>query len=236
MHFDSIYFCAEKRRKTKNSFPSFFSDYVKIFSHNLSNLFHYSILTPNLQISAAMPLFRPVLSLFYLLPIIFLPSFCSAADPYASYEFRVSYITASPLGVPQKVLSLSLSLLLQLSIFILSVSSCVWFLSLCYSVFLFRCMPLYWGVVLIIFWCLILRSDLELEVLTIRSLFSWSLCADGFYFILFSSIESYLTRKKKWIPVNFYFYFCSNIVNFCWIFWILKFYLPGRGVRDIERI
>ncbi|XP_022985476.1 monocopper oxidase-like protein SKS1 [Cucurbita maxima] len=54
-----------------------------------------------------MPLFRPVLSLFYLLPIIFLPSFCSAADPYASYEFRVSYITASPLGVPQKVIAVN---------------------------------------------------------------------------------------------------------------------------------
>lgn len=30
-------------------------------------------------------------------------SFSLAGDPYVSYDFKVSYITASPLGVPQQV-------------------------------------------------------------------------------------------------------------------------------------
>ncbi|KAG2331462.1 hypothetical protein Bca52824_002642 [Brassica carinata] len=33
--------------------------------------------------------------------------FCSAADPYAFYNFEVSYITASPLGVPQQVIAIN---------------------------------------------------------------------------------------------------------------------------------
>jgi len=36
-------------------------------------------------------------------------SFCFAADPYSFYNFEVSYITASPLGVPQQVSSSSSS-------------------------------------------------------------------------------------------------------------------------------
>ncbi|KAF8095704.1 hypothetical protein N665_0324s0002 [Sinapis alba] len=32
---------------------------------------------------------------------------CSAADPYAFYNFEVSYITASPLGVPQQVIAIN---------------------------------------------------------------------------------------------------------------------------------
>ncbi|CAF2125275.1 monocopper oxidase-like protein SKU5 [Brassica rapa] len=33
--------------------------------------------------------------------------FCSAADPYSFYNFEVSYITASPLGVPQQVIAIN---------------------------------------------------------------------------------------------------------------------------------
>lgn len=79
-----------------------------------------------------MPLFS---SLFYLFPIIFLPSLCSAADPYVFYDFRVSYITASPLGVPQQVLFLPLILsLLCFRFSIFSISNtflhCFFFFSL----------------------------------------------------------------------------------------------------------
>ncbi|KGN57269.1 monocopper oxidase-like protein SKS1 [Cucumis sativus] len=51
----------------------------------------------------------PLFSLFrhLIFPIIFLPSLCSAADPYVSYDFRLSYITASPLGVPQQVIAVN---------------------------------------------------------------------------------------------------------------------------------
>ena len=45
----------------------------------------------------------------YLVHICLLLSLCSAADPFVSYDFEVSYITASPLGVPQQVSSLDLS-------------------------------------------------------------------------------------------------------------------------------
>jgi hypothetical protein len=48
-------------------------------------------------------------SLFSLVLIALLPSLCFAADPYAFYDLRVSYITASPLGVPQQVHFLTLS-------------------------------------------------------------------------------------------------------------------------------
>lgn len=46
---------------------------------------------------------------FFLFPFIHIALFsslCFAADPSVSYEFRLSYITASPLGVPQQVLFL----------------------------------------------------------------------------------------------------------------------------------
>lgn len=42
------------------------------------------------------------LSLF-LLPICLFVTFSSAADPFAFFDFEVSYITASPLGIPQQV-------------------------------------------------------------------------------------------------------------------------------------
>lgn len=42
------------------------------------------------------------LSLF-LLPIALFVTLSSAADPFAFFNFEVSYITASPLGVPQQV-------------------------------------------------------------------------------------------------------------------------------------
>ncbi|MFS7955858.1 hypothetical protein Hanom_Chr07g00647671 [Helianthus anomalus] len=35
--------------------------------------------------------------------ISLLPIFTSAQDPTVSYKFEVSYITTSPLGVPQQV-------------------------------------------------------------------------------------------------------------------------------------
>lgn len=49
-----------------------------------------------------------------LIHITLFVSLCYAADPFVNYEFEVSYITASPLGVPQQVYSsdLFLSLLL----------------------------------------------------------------------------------------------------------------------------
>ncbi|XP_015866121.1 monocopper oxidase-like protein SKU5 [Ziziphus jujuba] len=34
-------------------------------------------------------------------------SFCFAADPFVNYNFEVSYITASPLGVPQQVIAIN---------------------------------------------------------------------------------------------------------------------------------
>ncbi|XP_062153716.1 monocopper oxidase-like protein SKS1 [Alnus glutinosa] len=46
-------------------------------------------------------------SLFSLVLIALLPSLCFAADPYAFYDLRVSYITASPLGVPQQVIAIN---------------------------------------------------------------------------------------------------------------------------------
>jgi hypothetical protein len=45
----------------------------------------------------------------FLIHICLLLSLCLAADPFVSYDFEVSYITASPLGVPQQVGSLDLS-------------------------------------------------------------------------------------------------------------------------------
>ncbi|CAF1917056.1 hypothetical protein F2Q70_00017030 [Brassica cretica] len=46
---------------------------------------------------------------FKILLLMFLVnfSFCFAADPYAFYNFEVSYITASPLGVPQQVIAIN---------------------------------------------------------------------------------------------------------------------------------
>ncbi|KAL6979710.1 Monocopper oxidase-like protein sku5 [Sarracenia purpurea var. burkii] len=49
---------------------------------------------------------RRVFSQFFIC-ICLLTSFCSADDPFVSYEFVVSYITASPLGVPQQVIAIN---------------------------------------------------------------------------------------------------------------------------------
>ncbi|ONI25060.1 hypothetical protein PRUPE_2G278000 [Prunus persica] len=46
-------------------------------------------------------------TLFSLTHIALLSTLCSAADPIVSYDFRVSYITASPLGVPQRVIAVN---------------------------------------------------------------------------------------------------------------------------------
>ncbi|KAJ6703733.1 MONOCOPPER OXIDASE-LIKE PROTEIN SKS1 [Salix viminalis] len=43
----------------------------------------------------------------YLVHICLLLSLCSALDPFVSYNFEVSYITASPLGVPQQVIAIN---------------------------------------------------------------------------------------------------------------------------------
>ncbi|KAK2978502.1 hypothetical protein RJ640_027279 [Escallonia rubra] len=43
----------------------------------------------------------------YLVCISLLVGFCSAEDPSVNYEFVVSYITASPLGVPQQVIAIN---------------------------------------------------------------------------------------------------------------------------------
>ena len=45
---------------------------------------------------------RCVFSLFFAY-IVLLTSVCFAEDPIVNFEFVVSYITASPLGVPQQV-------------------------------------------------------------------------------------------------------------------------------------
>uniref|UniRef100_A0A7N0V7S2 Monocopper oxidase-like protein SKU5 n=1 Tax=Kalanchoe fedtschenkoi TaxID=63787 RepID=A0A7N0V7S2_KALFE len=39
--------------------------------------------------------------------IFLLPTICLALDPFVSYDFKVSYITASPLGVPQQVIAIN---------------------------------------------------------------------------------------------------------------------------------
>ncbi|KAG6657008.1 hypothetical protein I3843_04G054900 [Carya illinoinensis] len=45
--------------------------------------------------------------LFCLVHIALLPSLCFAADPYVFYDLHVSYLTASPLGVPQQVIAVN---------------------------------------------------------------------------------------------------------------------------------
>lgn len=45
---------------------------------------------------------------FFLIHICLLLTLCFAEDPFVTYSFEISYITASPLGVPQQVCSLSL--------------------------------------------------------------------------------------------------------------------------------
>lgn len=66
--------------------------------------------------------FRSFLSVFVIHITLFV-SLCFAGDPFVSYDFVVSYITASPLGVPQQVCSsdlfLSLEYLLSVIYFIL---------------------------------------------------------------------------------------------------------------------
>ncbi|XP_050287642.1 monocopper oxidase-like protein SKS1 [Quercus robur] len=46
-------------------------------------------------------------SLFLLLLIALFPSLCFADDPSVFYDLRLSYITASPLGVPQQVIAVN---------------------------------------------------------------------------------------------------------------------------------
>lgn len=58
----------------------------------------------------------------FLIHVYLLVSLCLADDPFVSYDFEVSYITASPLGVPQQVSSLDL-FVFAFSCYILSTSS-----------------------------------------------------------------------------------------------------------------
>ncbi|KAJ8764196.1 hypothetical protein K2173_005376 [Erythroxylum novogranatense] len=44
---------------------------------------------------------------WFLIHICLLVTLCSALDPTVTYEFEVSYITASPLGVPQQVIAVN---------------------------------------------------------------------------------------------------------------------------------
>ncbi|XP_021285539.1 monocopper oxidase-like protein SKS1 [Herrania umbratica] len=46
-------------------------------------------------------------SLFLLILIALLSSLCFAEDPYVVYDFKLSYITVSPLGVPQQVIAVN---------------------------------------------------------------------------------------------------------------------------------
>ncbi|GLT70434.1 hypothetical protein SLA2020_425150, partial [Shorea laevis] len=50
--------------------------------------------------------FRSFLSVFVIHITLFV-SLCFAGDPFVSYDFVVSYITASPLGVPQQVIAIN---------------------------------------------------------------------------------------------------------------------------------
>ncbi|KAL5551112.1 hypothetical protein UlMin_001288 [Ulmus minor] len=43
----------------------------------------------------------------FVIHISILVSFCSAGDPFVFYNFELSYITASPLGVPQQVIAIN---------------------------------------------------------------------------------------------------------------------------------
>ncbi|KAK4784870.1 hypothetical protein SAY86_019238 [Trapa natans] len=47
------------------------------------------------------------LCLFYAIPIAFLSCHCFAADPTVSYDFKLSYIAASPLGAPRQVIAVN---------------------------------------------------------------------------------------------------------------------------------
>lgn len=50
---------------------------------------------------------------WFFIYICFFTSLCLADDPFVNYDFVVSYITASPLGIPQQV-RLQISFLLYL--------------------------------------------------------------------------------------------------------------------------
>ncbi|KAL4339804.1 hypothetical protein GQ457_08G035150 [Hibiscus cannabinus] len=47
------------------------------------------------------------MALLLLLHIALLSALCAADDPYVSYDFKLSYITVSPLGVPQRVIAVN---------------------------------------------------------------------------------------------------------------------------------
>lgn len=65
--------------------------------------------------------------------ISLLVSFCFAGDPFVNYEFEVTYITASPLGVPQPVCPSDLSPPFYIPALSLSLS--VYFLKWVYFIF-----------------------------------------------------------------------------------------------------
>ncbi|KAL5810925.1 hypothetical protein ACOSQ4_027493 [Xanthoceras sorbifolium] len=46
-------------------------------------------------------------SVFVLIHIALVSTLCFAGDPTVSYDFKVSYVTASPLGVPQQVIAIN---------------------------------------------------------------------------------------------------------------------------------
>lgn len=55
----------------------------------------------------------PAFSFIYITTWL-LVGFCSAEDPFVNFDLVVTYTTASPLGVPQQVMSFSRSLSLIL--------------------------------------------------------------------------------------------------------------------------
>lgn len=63
-----------------------------------------------------------------LIHIALLLSFCFAEDPFVHFDFEVSYITASPLGVPQQVCSSDLSVFYFLPLVSLDLLTRVWFI------------------------------------------------------------------------------------------------------------
>lgn len=56
-------------------------------------------------------------SAFFLIHLCLLLTLSFAEDPFVTYNFEVSYITASPLGVPQQVCSLDLSIFCSVFLF-----------------------------------------------------------------------------------------------------------------------
>lgn len=59
----------------------------------------------------------------FVIHIALLSSSCFAGDPFVFYDFEVSYITASPLGVSQQVCSFTTLFLSSFTFLLLSISS-----------------------------------------------------------------------------------------------------------------